>query len=186
MKFLLLLSVFLFVACSDSSKKEAATQVVYEEKKGKTLVQEDKKFTLTTTKGEEIELEMLGNSLLSKQLNGKVVLINFWATWCPPCIEEMPMFNELYEKYSDKFEIIGVLYEHNKDKKELAAFLKKHKIKFPVVVSEENFPFAKRIGNVQRIPESFLYSKDGMFIDKFVGVVDEVVLKWNIEQNKDE
>ena len=181
-----LLALLFLTSCSDSSNNEAAVEVSFDEKKEKKREIKNEKFTLLTTKGEKIDIEMLGNSLISKQLNGKVVLINFWATWCPPCIKEMPLFNEMYEKYGDKFEIIAVLYERNKDPKELEAFLTKHKIKFPVTVSSSNFDFAKRIGNVQRIPESFLYSKDGIFIERFVGIVDEVVLKWNIEQNKDE
>lgn len=187
--FLITLCTLLFLSgCTESSEESAAVEIVSDNKSFEKTVEniKESKFELTTTTGKKINIELVGNSLISKELNGKVVLLNFWATWCPPCIKEMPMFNEMYEKYNDKFEIIAVLYERDKDPIELESFMKKHNIKFPVTVSSVNFDLAKAIGNVQRIPESFLYTKDGMFIEKFVGEADEVTLKWNIEQNKDD
>ena len=190
--FIALIALVFFNACGDSSSQEAAAVVVSSDEKSfeesKSAEVKQTKFVLTTTTGEKIDIELVGDSLVSKSLNGKVVLLNFWATWCPPCIKEMPMFVKMYEEYKDKFIIIGVTYEREKDlsKDSLNAFMKKHNMNFPVTVGNVNFELAKAMGDVKRIPESFLYTKTGMFIEKFVGEVDEVTLKWNIEQNKDD
>lgn len=137
----------------------------------------NKNYSLTTTDGKKIDLKVENETLTSKQLAGKTVLVNFWATWCAPCLKEIPTFNHLYEKYKDKFEIVAVLYEHDKDPQELDAFIKKYNIKFPVLVGEENFRMAKAFDDVKRVPESFVYGKDGKFLEKFIGVVDENILE---------
>jgi len=131
----------------------------------------NKTFNLKTIDGKTITLKIENDNLVSEQLKGKYVLLNFWATWCPPCIKEMPVFNEIYDQYSDDFELIGILFEKEKDLKQLDAFLKKYKIKFPIVVGDENFRLAKTMDNVSKIPESFLYGKDGKFLKKYVGEV---------------
>ena len=92
-----------------------------------------------------------------------------FATWCPPCIEELPILKEVKEKYKDKFEIVSVLFEKDKDKKEILEFISKNQINYPITMGEENFKLAKELGNVQKIPEMFLFSKDGKFIKKFIG-----------------
>jgi thiol-disulfide isomerase/thioredoxin len=99
----------------------------------------------------------------------KAILIDVFATWCPPCIEELPILKEVKEKYKDKFEIVSVLFEKDKDKKEILEFISKNQINYPITLGEENFKLAKELGNVQKIPEMFLFSKDGKFIKKFIG-----------------
>ena len=99
----------------------------------------------------------------------KAILIDVFATWCPPCIEELPILKEVKEKYKDKFEIVSVLFEKDKDKKEILEFISKNQINYPITMGEENFKLAKELGNVQKIPEMFLFSKDGKFIKKFIG-----------------
>ena len=182
------LTIFILSACTDTDNGSKATEIASNSKSFEEIKSENKetKVTLTTVKGKKINIELIDKALVSKELNGKVVLINFWATWCPPCIKEMPMFNELYAKYKDKFEIVGVLYDKDISPEDLNAFIKKHKIEFPITVGQSNFDLAKAFGDVKRIPESFLYSKDGLFIEKFIGEADEVTLKWYIEQNKDD
>ena len=69
--------------------------------------------------------------------------------------------------------IIGVLFEKDKNIEELKSFVKEHNIKFPVTISEEqNFEMAKNF-NVKKIPESFLYGKSGLFLEKYVGIANE-------------
>lgn len=170
--FFLVLFALFFNSCEDNGQ---ATTVIegnnasFEELKAKINTE----YILLTTKNKTIVIDLKDNKLISKELEGKNVLLNFWATWCPPCIEEMPMLNKVYEKYKKDFVIIGILYEKDKDPKVLEAFIKKHKMKFPVTTSAENFRLAKNIGNVSRIPESFLYDKKGNFVKKYVGVIDE-------------
>ncbi|RXK13891.1 thioredoxin [Halarcobacter mediterraneus] len=173
--FFAFLATFLFTACNSNdeavSVKEDSSS--FEELKKIS----NKTYTLKTVDDKTITLKVENEQLTSKQLEGKFVLINFWATWCPPCIKEMPTLNKIYEKYNDKFEIIGVLFEKNKDEKQLKEFISKHNIKFPIVVGDENFRMAKAFDDIKKIPESFLYSKDGKFIKRFIGEIGEKELE---------
>jgi len=175
-----LIAVLFFVGC-ESKPKQA--QVIESVNSPTEEIAQAASYTLTTTKGEEITFEVSDGVLFSKQLNNKMVLLNFWATWCPPCIKEMPSFIELQETYKDDFVIIGVLFEKEKDKEELAAFMKEHKMNFPVTVGAENFKLAEELDDVQMIPESFLYSKEGFFIEKFVGEIKKSVLENHIKSS---
>ncbi len=179
--FFLLTSVLLFTACEENGQAITViedTNASFKELKAKI----DTTYSLLTIDGKTILIDLKDNKLLSKELEGKTVLLNFWATWCPPCIEEMPMLNKVYEEYKKDFVVIGILYEKNKDKEVLKAFIKKHKMKFPVTISAENFRLAKNIGNVSRIPESFLYDENGNFIKKYVGVIDEDELRKHLDK----
>ena len=102
-----------------------------------------------------------------------MLLINFWATWCAPCEREIPAFNELYKKYNNNFEIIGVLFEKDKDAKELAAFMSRLDVQFPVTIGDENFRLAKLFDDVKMVPESYLYDKEGNFVKNYIGEVDQ-------------
>lgn len=170
-----------FTGCE--SKPQKAQVIEETSNEGISKVEKTKTYTLKTTEGKSITFEASNGVLLSKELNGKMVLINFWATWCPPCVKEMPMFVELQKKYKDDFVIIGVLFEEDKDKEELATFMKKHNINFPITVDSQNFELAKNFGDVKKIPESFLYSKEGFFLEKFTGEVDESKLQNYIEES---
>ncbi len=174
--------VLLFTACdSKPHKAQEITQSIT--KKEKKEISQIKKYTLTTTTGKKITFEVSNNVMFSKELNGKVVMLNFWAPWCKPCIKEMPSFVKLQEKYKDDFIIIGVLFDKKTSSKELDAFLRKYNVNFPITVGEENFKLAKAFDDIKMIPESFLYSKDGFFIEKFIGEISESKLEDYIKVN---
>jgi thiol-disulfide isomerase/thioredoxin len=141
------------------------------------------KFTLTTTNNETINLTISRDTLFSKQLQNKIVLVNFWAPWCEPCKKEMPSFVKLQEKYKNDFVILGVLFDKETTKEDLDNFLKEYKVNFPITVGEENFNLAKVFDDVKMIPESFLYTKDGIFIEKFIGEISENKLETYIKNN---
>lgn len=140
------------------------------------------KYTLTTTSNKEIKIDASKEIFLSKEFNNKIVLLNFWATWCKPCIKEMPNLVELQEKYKDDFIIVAVLFEKKYDKNKLEKFLKKFDVNFPVTVGDENFILADVLDDVKMIPESFLYGKDGMFIRKFTGEISKSKLEKYIKK----
>ena len=169
---IVLVSIVLTLFFSGCNSSEEAAVVVEDNSSFEELKElSNKTYNLNTVDNQKIVLTVENDVLSSKDLQGKFVLINFWATWCPPCIKEIPTFNELKSKYNDKFEIIAVLYERDKSIDELNAFIKKHNINFPVTVGEENFRMAKAFDDVKKIPESFLYSSDGKFIKKFIGEI---------------
>ena len=94
-------------------------------------------------------------------MKDKVILINFWATWCGPCRMEIPDFNELYKKYSDKgLEILGISISDTKE--QLVNFLKAYTIDYPVLYGSQG-DMQKVIidyGGVYSIPMSFLIGKN--------------------------
>ncbi|HEY2826752.1 MAG TPA: TlpA disulfide reductase family protein [Pirellulales bacterium] len=98
------------------------------------------------------------------QFKGKVILVDFWATWCGPCRALIPDLKEMYEKYHGQgFEIVGVNLDSTPS--ELSDFLDKEKLPWVNVVGEEKdgqlqFPLAEKYG-IQAIPTTFLVSKDG-------------------------
>ena len=173
-----------FIGCESKPQKAQEVQEVQSTivQKKSEIVKSDN-FTLTTTTGEKITLEVSNGVLFSKQLNGKMVLINFWATWCKPCLVEMPSFVEMQKKYKNDFIIIGVLFEKEKDEKDLLAFMKKYNMNFPVTVGKENFRLAKTFDDVQMIPESFLYNKEGFFVEKFIGEIKKSKLENHIKES---
>lgn len=176
--FSVLILGILFSGCGDSQTKKA--QVVEQKKQ---TITESNNVVLTTLDGKTIELNFSNNVLVSKNLNGKITLVNFFATWCPPCIEEIPMLNKLYEQHSDIFEIVAVLYEKNRTKEDIVAFAQEHNIKFPITLGDENFVAAKMFNDVKKIPESFLFSKEGFLFEKYVGVINEKVLEEYLKNN---
>ncbi|MDC0933586.1 TlpA disulfide reductase family protein [Arcobacteraceae bacterium] len=173
--FYLLICIVFFIGC-DSKPQEAQEIQIVNIQDEKEILKENE-YLLTTTTGEKIVFEISNGVLFSKQLNGKIVLINFWATWCKPCLNEMPSFVSLQEKYKDDFTIIGVLFEKEKDEKDLSDFMKKYHMNFPVTVGKENFRLAKSFDDVKMIPESFLYNKEGFFIEKFIGEIERSKLE---------
>jgi peroxiredoxin len=102
---------------------------------------------------------------LSK-LKGKVVFVNFWATWCAPCREEMPAMQKLYEMMpKDKFEMLALF---NNDKKPVAKnFVAKLGLTMPILSDEYNFAGTKY--GLTGLPETFIVDKKGVIREKFIG-----------------
>ncbi len=101
---------------------------------------------------------------------GKVVLVNIWATWCPPCVEEMPSMQKLYQKLKDEnFEILAVSID-SKGAKVVAPFMKKYKLTFPALI--DSMGTIKRIYKTTGVPESYIIDKDGILAKKVIGPID--------------
>lgn len=108
-----------------------------------------------------------GTRVTSKALEGKVVLVDFWATWCAPCIEEIPQWNELYARYRDKgFVVLGMTIRSGwaKDIKPDAAKLK---IAYPVLFGNDDVE--KGFGGIWGFPTTFLVNRKGQISKKYIG-----------------
>ena len=176
------LLMIIFAGCDAQSNK--AQEVTNSNLNQTTDIQKQKSYTLTTTKGEKISFEFENDVLFSKQFNGKMVLINFWAPWCKPCLKEMPSFVEIQEQYKDDFMIIGVLFNNKLTPERLDEFMKQYKVNFPVTIGDENKRLAKSFDDVKMIPESFLFSKDGILLEKFIGEIKKSKLENYIKGSK--
>lgn len=110
--------------------------------------------------------DLKGNSVTLSSLKGKVVLLNFWATWCPPCVAEMPEFNKLHRKMGPRgLEIVSVSTDNSisytKD------FVSKHNIEFRVLYDENRT--VTKLYKVFSMPTTFLIDKNGVIVEKFFG-----------------
>ncbi|MCI0490976.1 MAG: TlpA family protein disulfide reductase [Blastocatellia bacterium] len=107
-----------------------------------------------------------GRKISSKTLAGKVVLLDFWATWCPPCRKEIPHFNRLYAKYKDRGMIIfGLALDENEG--EVAAFARQFPIEYPVALASKQLQ--QKFGGIEVYPTAFLFDRDGKLVKKYLG-----------------
>jgi peroxiredoxin len=90
-------------------------------------------------------------------LRGKVVLVNFWATWCPPCRKEMPDLNALYSRFRDQGFLVLAISDEDTGK--LAAFVKEHHVAYPVLL-DPGGKVSEQFG-AEGIPKSYVYDRDG-------------------------
>ena len=104
-----------------------------------------------------------GNELKLSDYRGKVVVLDFWATWCPPCRKGIPDFVEMQEKYGeDKFVVIGINLDQGKESEVLpmvTEFAEKYKINYPVVMYTQEVIYA--YGGIRSIPTTFVLDKEG-------------------------
>jgi peroxiredoxin len=111
-----------------------------------------------------------GKKVSLSDYRGKVVLVNIWATWCPPCVEEMPSMEKLYRKFKGQnFEILAVSIDAS-GIKAVAPFMRKSNLTFPALIDSEGAINA--VYGVTGVPESFIIDKQGILIKKIIGPVD--------------
>lgn len=101
-------------------------------------------------------------------LKGKVVVLDFWATYCPPCLEEIPHLNALQAKYSSSLQIVGLHVGGSEDEPRIPEFVQKLKINYALGYPNEDLANAL-MGADNAIPQTFVFDKNGKLIKKLVG-----------------
>jgi cytochrome c biogenesis protein CcmG/thiol:disulfide interchange protein DsbE len=125
----------------------------------------------------QVEGWMNSEPLSLDKLKGKVVVLDFWATWCGPCIRSIPKTNELMEKWGDKLVIIGICHPRGSDK--MAAAAKKHGIKFPIAIDPQEKTDLSYM--VNGYPDYFIIDQNGKLVvadcanDKVEAVVEKLL-----------
>jgi peroxiredoxin len=114
--------------------------------------------------------DMQGKSVSLSAYKGKVILLDFWATWCPPCKAEIPGFVELQDAYGEKgLQVLGVSVDDPAEK--LPPFAEEFKMNYPVLVGLGRDDLQDAYGPMWGIPTTFLISRDGKICRKHSGLV---------------
>lgn len=125
-----------------------------------------------TTKAPDFSLKTSsGKTIALSKLRGKIVVVNFWATWCGPCRAEIPGFSKVYEKYRSKgLEIVGISLDQG-GWNDVKPFVKKFNISYPIVLGNDRV--AQQYGNIDAIPTTFIVDKDGNIVGRHIGYMKE-------------
>ena len=125
-----------------------------------------------------------GAPVTPDSLRGKVVLLNFWATWCPPCRVEMPGFQDVYDEHrEDGFVVLGVSTDRA-GRAPVLAFLREQGITYPVAMA--NGEIVSAYGGARVLPTSFLIDRDGRIRNEVRGYFAEVALRQAVRRLLDE
>jgi len=116
-------------------------------------------FTLKNLAGEDVTLS---------SLEGQVVFVNFWATWCGPCRQEIPSFTQLVDKYGkDGFTVLGIALDPREFDK-VPGFVEQMNVNYPVVLDAQG-KVSQMYGGIRSIPTTFVVNREGKVVDQIVG-----------------
>src|SRR3984885_13823064 len=118
-------------------------------------------FSLLTLDGQKVKLS---------DYRGKAILLNFWATWCPPCKVEMPWFADLQKQYGqDGLIILGVAMDDSKPDS-IAQFASEMRVNYPILLGTDKV--SDDYGDIDSLPTTFYIGRDGTIVDKMTGLFD--------------
>ena len=112
-----------------------------------------------------------GKTVKLSDYKGKVVIIDFWATWCPPCRKGIPDLISIQDEYKKDVVIIGISLDGEKTIKDVPGFVKSYAINYPIVYGNEKV--VNDYGGIEGIPTAFVVDKKGNIVDKHVGLVQK-------------
>lgn len=113
---------------------------------------------------------------------GKVVLLNFWATWCVPCASEMPLLGEMQTRYKDKIVIIAASIDDPLDKDKLKPFLQKHRAGNLTLMVGPTLDTLSELGMGTALPDTMFFDAEGKLVDKSVGALKRPDLEKRLAQ----
>lgn len=112
--------------------------------------------------------DLRGRRISSADLRGKIVLIDFWATWCQPCKKEMPGYQKLADHYGARgFAVIGFKLDIMADTEEPRAFAKRLGIRYPLAVATDEVK--NKFGGIEGLPTTLLFDRQGILRQKIIG-----------------
>jgi len=112
--------------------------------------------------------DLQGREFSSADLRGKVVLVDFWATWCQPCKKEMPGYQKLLNQYGSRgFAVIGFKFDTMTDTEDPVQFAKKIGVRYPLAVAPDDLK--QKFGGIDGLPTTMLYDRRGILRQRVVG-----------------
>lgn len=119
-----------------------------------------------------------GRTVDLADLTGRVVILDFWATWCPPCRAEIPHFKALYARHAPRLEILGVAMDQD-GRQTVSDFVTQQGIPYPVAMGDDG-ALANAYGGVRGLPTTFVMDPAGRLYKKYVGYQAESVFEQDI------
>ena len=122
-----------------------------------------------------------GESIMLSDLRGQAVLVNLWATWCPPCRAEMPAIQKLYDEYKDQgFIVLGIDMAYQDDASAVQPFIQENGLTFPILMDETGQVAQKYA--LRSLPSSFFINRTGLIQEVVIGgPMSEALLRTRIE-----
>ncbi len=127
---------------------------------------EDKQITLTDQDYNWVVGTSLAEPMYMSDLRGEVIFLNFWATWCPPCVAELPEIQKVYEKYGHEVAFVLIA---NQEPEVVEAFMEKHGYSFPVMYPGPKLP---QVFQSPSVPTTYIISREGKIVTKKTGAVN--------------
>ncbi len=124
--------------------------------------------------------DLNGKTVSLSDFKGKVVVLDFWATWCPPCVKEIPHFIALYEQYKDQgFAMVGISVD-SEGISVVKSFARKYQVNYPILMTDGQVD--KVYGGIPSIPTTFVIDSAGNIRQKYVGYRDKAVFEADIKK----
>lgn len=122
-----------------------------------------------------------GDTFRLADLRGQAVLVNLWATWCPPCREEMQTIEKIYQEFRDQgFTVLAINMTYQDDPSAVAPFVNKHQLTFPILLDETGD--VARAYQLRSLPSSYFIRRDGLINEVVIGgPMSEALLRTRIE-----
>jgi thiol-disulfide isomerase/thioredoxin len=112
--------------------------------------------------------DLQAREISSADLRGKVVLVDFWATWCQPCKKEMPSYQKLLDRYGSRgMAVVGFKFDTMRDMEDPVQFAQKIGVRYPLAVAADDLK--KKFGGIEGLPTTLLYDRQGILRQKVIG-----------------
>ena len=191
--------MFIFTGCEDKNDLATIAKKLQNEKnqtipaipKKKLVNKEQPKkeikksvtdLNLTTLSKKIIKLRFKDNGIDFKTYPKKIVILDVFTTWCPPCLESIPHMRELQKKYKKSLQIVGVLHEDKIQESQALSFKKKHHINYPLTIGKNNFVLTENWGGVSGYPTIIIFDKDGKYFNHYNGAPPLEMLQSDIKK----